>query len=261
MSFYGSSFIFDGIPGEEYGLKLANIGGFSQSKANFGGELTIHEDRIYGRSTGLHYGATANKALSFPISFTVCNDNQHLDRYESAAVAGWLTGHSQYKWLSVEQEDMESIAYRCIITKLEAQEVGGWTVGYTATVTCDGPYAYRHWADTIIECDGSSTYVYRNMSNVNGYYRPVIEIECTGTSLSIANTTDGTTFALDGMTDVARTISIDCLNQVITDSAGTNLYACASGKLPRFLRGDNHLDLTGDFTMTVNNMFPWNIGN
>lgn len=261
MSFYGSSFIFDGISGEEYGLRIANIGGFSQSKANFGGELTIHEDRINGRSTGLHYGATANKALSFPISFTVCNDNQHLDRYESAAVAGWLTGHTQYKRLCIEQPDMESITYRCLITKLEAQEVGGWTVGYTATVTCDGPYAYRHWADTVATCSGASAYLYRNMSNVNGYYRPIVEIECTGTSLSIENVTDGSVFVLEGMSDVDRTIHIDCLNQVITDSAGTNLYACASGRMPRFLRGDNQLNLTGNFVMKVNNEFPWNVGN
>ena len=261
MAFYGSSFLFDGTPGEEYGLRIANIGGFSQSQASFGSERSIQEDRINGRSTGIHYGVTANQALSFPISFTVCKDNRHLDRYEAAAVAMWLTGHNTYKQLSIDQPDMESVIYKCIITKLEAQEVGGWTVGFTATVTCDGPFAYLNWRDTVVSNTGTQSFVYRNMSNVRDYYRPIIEIVSTGSQFSVVNENDGTEFKMSGMTSVERHLRIDCQNQCMTSDVDDNPYAFLSGKFPSFACGDNKLKLTGNFTMTIHNEFPWNIGN
>ena len=118
MAFYGSSFIYDGISSEQYGLVLASFDGNKQSEGNIGGELTIHEDRINRRSTGLHYGTTANTPLSFPVVFTVCEDNKYLDRFDVAAVAGWLTGHQQYKTLTICQPDFDGIFYRAFGGKL-----------------------------------------------------------------------------------------------------------------------------------------------
>lgn len=260
MSFYGSSFVFDGIPGEQYGLMIAGLGGTNQSAANFGGDAAVLEDRINGRSTALHYGTVTNKALSFPISFTVVKDQHYLDRYDAAAVAGWLTGHQTYKVLSIQQDDMQAISYRCLITKLVAQEVGGNIVGFTATVNCDGPFAYRRLGDTVLTCSGEADARYRNLSNVNDYYRPVISIVSSNSEIIIENVTDGSTFSLKGMPGVKRSIHIDCLNQVMTSDSDDNLYLYFSGKFPRFVRGDNELKLTGDFTMVVENMMPWNIG-
>ncbi len=265
MSFVGRSFIYDGISSDMFGLMLCNFSGASQEAGIVGTRLSIQEDRIARRRTSLHYGATDNVAKEFPVVFVVQDDNRRLDRYEIAQIGAWLTGDHEYKELAIMQSDMEGVFYRCIITELDQIEVGMRTVGFTAMVSCDGPYAYRRMAPTQVQISGSTPLLYRNFSNVKGYYCPEMEIQGAGSSLSIQNQTDGTTFALNGMPSGTRTIKIDCQNQVMTSSDGINLYQYWNVGLdkhfPRMVRGDNNLVITGTGTMTIQNVFPWNIGN
>lgn len=261
MAFYGSSFVFDGVPSEQYGLIMASFNRNGQTDGNIGGKYEIHEERINRRSTGLHYGVTSNTPLSFPIVLTVCEDNRYLDRSDVAAIAGWLTGHNQYKQLAICQPDMEGIYYRCIITELKEVQARGHIVGFNATMTCDGPYAYRSWPATI--CVPGKDVLYRNMSNVNGYYRPVMSVVCNGSAFSFENKTDGTKFMLSGMPAGKRVITIDAVNQVMTSSDGINLYQYwnvgETKHFPRFVRGDNVVSVVGG-TVTIVNEFPWNVG-
>lgn len=191
-----------------YGLVVADIGSSKQSTGAVGGKATIFEDRISRRSTGLDYGAYSNEPLSFPIVFTVTHGKRRLDRYELAAISGWLTGHSDFKELVICQPDMDLITYKCRITNLETYDIGMKQVGLTATVTCDGPYAYISMADSVISCGGTTSYFYHNHSNVNDYYRPMIKIECTGTDIMINNQTDGSVFELKGMTSEAELLPL-----------------------------------------------------
>lgn len=265
MSFTGSSFIYNGISSEMFGLMLCNFSSATQEAGVVGEKLSIQEDRIARRRTGLHYGVTDNEAKEFPIVFVARDDNRRLDRYEIAQIGAWLTGDHEYKELTIVQSDMEGVFYRCLITELEQIVVGMRTVGFTATVSCDGPYAYRRMASTNAEISGSTPLLYRNFSNVKGYYFPEIEIQCTGSSLSIQNQTDGTAFILSGMPSGTRTITIDCQNQVMTSSDGINLYQYwnvdTAKYFPRMVRGDNDLVMTGTGKITIQNVFSWNVGN
>ncbi|MGM9608346.1 MAG: phage tail domain-containing protein [Oscillospiraceae bacterium] len=264
MAFTGTTFFFDGVSSEQYGLMLCNFDSAKQEAGRVGGKLSIQEDRIARRSTSLHYGVENNEAKEFPLVFVVSDDNRRLDRYDIASIGAWLTGHSDYKELAIMQPDLEGVFYRCIITDLEQIELGMRVVGFTATVSCDGPYAYRRMVRTTIPFNGTTSARYHNMSNVNDYYRPLMEVTCTGTELYIENTTDGTTFKLSGMPTGTRTIQIDTLNQVMTSSDGIDLYAYWNEGIdkhfPRFVRGDNNLTITGEGTLTIQNVFPWNIG-
>lgn len=265
MSFSGYSFVFDGIPSERFGLVVAGINNTNQSPGHMGGKLDIQEDRIARRSTGLHYGAISNEPLSFPISFTVDRDNHFLDRYDVAAIAGWLTGHQQYKKLVICQPDLLDVHYMCLITDLVSCEVGGRIVGFTATVSCNGPYAYRTAPATVFEFQNEEeSVIYCNFSNVNDYYRPVIEISTQSTIVSIRNSTDGSLFTLSDMPAIAKTIRIDCLNQVMESSDGMNLYQHWNKDIkkvfPQFLRGANQLEVYGCTALTIKNEFPWNVG-
>lgn len=264
LSFYGSSFTFDGIPSEMYGLIIGDIGNLKQAGGKLGGSMTIYEDRAPRRATGLDYGGAANGALSFPVAFTVSEDNRFLDRYEVAAIAGWLFGHTDFKRLTIDQPDLEGAYYQCRITELEQYEVGAMPVGFAATVTCDGPYAYRSMADTVISCDGLCSAVYKNASNVNDYYLPSIEIACSGTGMTIENLTDGSVFQIEGLPAGQRVLHIDSKNQVMTSSDGVNLYQHwnqgIDKSFPRFLRGGNRLKVSGQCVVTIKNDFPWNVG-
>lgn len=264
MSFLARSFIFDGIASEEFNLVIANIGNSNQDSGVVGSELKIIEDRIPRRYRAIHYGTIGNEPLSFPIVFSVAKDNTCLDRYDIARVSAWLTCHKQYKKLVIDQTDLGSIYYNCIITGLKQIEIGGKTVGFEAIITCDSPFAYRIVSDTIIECADSLTTTYHCLSNVNDYYWPDMIIKTSAAELTISNDTDGTTFTLSGMPSGQKTITINGESLIMESSDGTNLYDCWNVGMPKYslraLRGYNQLTITGACTITIKNEFPWNIG-
>lgn len=264
MSFIARSFIFDGIPSEEFNLVVANVGGKSQSPGTVGSKLDIQEDRIPRRARGIHYGTVGNDPLSFPIVFSIAKDFSYFDRYDIARIAKWLTNHQQYKKLIICQDDTESVYYNCIITELTQIEAGGKTIGFEAIVTCDTPFAYRVVPDTFIQCSGDLSVVYRCLSNTNDYYRPDMVIETESSDLTIENKTDGTVFSLSGMTNGKKVITICGETLVMESSNGDNLYDCWNIDMPkrvfRALGGENLLSITGACTIKIKNEFPWSIG-
>ena len=139
MSFYGCSFIYDGIPSEEYGLMIYDFGSVSQDDGSVGTELTILEDRVQRRSTPIHYGIANNAPLQFSLVFGAL---EPLDRFDVAAIAGWLCGHAQYKPFTVVQPDMALYHYKAIVTKLDIIPWSGSPVAFKAALVCDSPFAY-----------------------------------------------------------------------------------------------------------------------
>lgn len=264
MSFRGRSFVFDGTPSEEFDLVVANIGNASQESGIIGSELEILESRIPRRPVAIHHGTVGNAPLSFPIVFSANRDNMSFDRYDIARIAAWLTGHQHYKKLIIDQSDMECVYYNCIITGLTQVEAGGKVIGFQAAVTCDAPFAYRIFPETIIECEGSTMFNYHCSSNVNDYYTPDLIIETEATDLTIVNDTDGSTFSLSGMSGSQKTITINGQSLVMESSDGTNLYNHWNVDAPKYmfraLGGDNYISITGACTIIIKNEVPWNIG-
>ncbi len=268
MAFQGNKFIFDGVPGEAYGLMLANIDKSQQNAGVVGGTWKVQEDRIARRFVGLDYGVTAGDPLSFPIAMVAMDDNRYYDRYDVAAIAGWLTSHQSFKKLIILQEDMENVYYKCRITKLDSIEIGMHIVGFTATVTCDCPFAYLATAPWEQQSTSSGArFTYFNPSNVNDYFYPVLTLEnVRGTSVRITNESDQQrSFVLSGLPSPSsgsgRTITIDCARQIMVASDGINLYQYWNRNyMPRAIRGNNTLYLKGNFGLTLNGDVMWNIG-
>jgi hypothetical protein len=261
MAFWGTSIIFDDIPGEEYGMYLLDVGDSKQDDGTMGTKITIVEDRLSRRYDAIDYGITNNVALEFPI--VLCGDH-FMDRYEMSMIAGWLCGHNEYKYLVICQDDLEGIQYKCKITELKEIHVANMPVAFSATVTCDSPYAYKSPRTDTITCTDTIEYRFHSESNVNGYYYPTMTITTTSSTgnISVVNTTDSSrTFALSGLPSHALTFEIDCLNQIITCSDSTlNPYNYCNFNYPRFVRGDNLLTITGECTVSITSEFPMNVG-
>ena len=85
-------------------------------------------------------------------------------------------GHREYKWLSIVQEDMEEIRYRCLISDLQAVEVAGNKWGVSFQVTCDSPYAYLRPMVYDYTVVSSLTTTLRSESSHNGFYYPKLAI-------------------------------------------------------------------------------------
>lgn len=266
MAFWGTEFIFDGIPCSEYGLMVYHFGSNGQDDVSFqNGEIV--EDRIPGRYDALTYGLVQNQSLEYTLVFGAnmesMDANESIDRYEVETIAAWLTGYKTRKWLTIIQDDMESFRYRCFISELKLITYGDMPWAFSCKVSCDSPFAYSLPEEYSYTVNGEEEVILFNRSSFNGFYRPKLEIAIhSGSSVSIQNLSDGNrTFQFTSLPGgKSLVIYIDNKNQVITDNMDLNLYPYFNMKFMRLVRGDNILKIKGNATVKFICEFPVNIG-
>lgn len=266
MAFYGCEFSFDGVPCSEFGLMVYNFESKEQDSVSFGNGDII-EDRLQTRYDSLMYGFDQNKALEYTLvfgaNFESIDVGQSIDRFDIEAISSWLTGHNTWKWLTITQDDMETFRYKCVITDLEPVIEGMMPWGFTCKVTCDSQFAYTLPEKFNLDVSSTMKYSLFNRSSYNGYYYPSINIMMrSGNSFSIINHSDNDRlFEFKELpTSESLVIDIDNKNQVITNNLNMNLYPYFNKKFMRFVRGNNHLTISGDAFVKIVCEFPVNIG-
>lgn len=129
------------------------------------------------------------KPLEFKLVFGA---ERELDRYELEDIAYWLTGRKEYKWLSIGQQDMEQLQFRCMVTELTPISHGWLPVAFQATIQCDCPYAYSYPFEKQYTISGETTILFRNESSVREYLKPEISFAPASSTrtLSLVNLND-----------------------------------------------------------------------
>jgi len=265
--FYSYSFTFDDIPSEEYSLMIYDFGSSKDEGGSFTSAGTVVEDRIARRYKSLYYGSKLDEPLEFNLTFGAntrkVRQDKPLDRWDFEVISSWLTGKDGYRWLTIEQPDLETIRYRCKITDLKYLTVGWRPWVFTCKVICDSPFAYATPETFSYEVNGTLTVPFYNRSTYNGFYKPHMEISrINGDSFSITNLTDNNrVFAFSGLPSSSDlVIDIDNENEIITNTADLNLYKNFNFRFFRFLRGDNTLEMSGNFFVNFTCEFPVNVG-
>lgn len=265
MSFFGRAFTFDSTPCELFDLMLYDIGD-QDTEIPVAGVSTIEDESVGDHWRPYFYGVRPGEKLEFDITFGVnerrLDEHRFLDRWELAEVTAWLCGHTEYKWLYVDQPDMKPIGYKCMISELTVTRYGSVPWALKAHVTCDSPYAYLE--ETAVECEvnGTETIEIFNESSLNGWYYPVVSFELSGgTSFSVKNEEDndkGPSF-----TDIPSSVSlirIDNEHCIIENDQDLNLYSGFNFQFLRLKRGYNHITITGNGTATILCEYPVNVG-
>ena len=269
MAFIGSYFSYNGIPCTEFGLLIYDIDGNSQGSSSFPSVGEVQEDWVPSKGRSYFYGLSHSKPLQFKIVFGVDPDNigevDFLDRYEMDAIANWLTGHNERKWLEITQPDMESVRYKCSITGLDRIDHAWLPWAFAATVTCDSPYGYTYPMEFNYNCIGETEISLFSRSTLNQVYYPKLEIALNGSNtISIINQSCGNPEFK--FTDLPRshflTISIDNDSGVISssDSDYKNLYQYFNFNFLPLTRGRNNILVSGDCTLKFLCEFPVNFG-
>lgn len=272
MAFYGCDFTFNGTKASDKGLMLYNLGSYSQDDVDFSvGEIS--EDRVARRYDGLHYGLIQNEPLQFTLVFGIDTDTlsgeSSLTRTKVAEITQWLTGHQGYKVLTIDQPDMVDFRFHAMVTGLKLIADGGLPTAFSAEITCDSPFAYKHpIAYTKSLLSGDNLFALDNQSMTNGYFYPSFAATLTGASyIQFVNADDGNRMMRIGTTSSpipseTATITIDCQNQIITSSTGYNLYPGFNMKFLRLVPGENNITITTDGTGTLVTTceYPVNIG-
>lgn len=266
MAFWGKSFVFNGFPCEDFDLMLYDVGGESQGEGAFASTVSIVEEVVGNRWKPWFYGVKYENKLQMDIVFGV-NENRldkekYLDRYEIDEIASWLTGHDKYMWFEIDQDDMEHVRYRCMVTDLSIVSYGNIPWAMKATLVCDSPYAYLYPQTFTYSINGTKKIEFLNEGSHNGYYMPILDITLNGEqSISITNETDGgRTFELNNVPAAATDIRVNGDTCVITNNANLNLYPYCNFKFLRLVRGYNTLSITGKCTLKILCEFPVNAG-
>lgn len=266
MAFYGCSFIFDGIPCEEYGLMIYRFDSQKQDDAEFTSTGSIQTDHIPRRNRSFLYGTEMISPLRFTLVFggTRFDTREYLDRWEIDAISSWLTGHDTYKWLEICQTDLELVRYRCVITKLKLLTDETYPWAFSCEVTCDSPFSYEYPERLTYSVTDSLDVRMSNRSSCSKFYYPKMEIALSGgTGVKIINHSDR-----DRVCEFAElpsgnemTLYMDNENQVLSCSLDAiNPYEHFNFKFFRMVRGDNLLTIEGTAMISFICEFPVNTG-
>jgi len=264
MSFYGSSFSFDGTSCEEYGLMLYNFSSNEQGPSEFA-PINISEDRIRGKYKSLFYEDDYKQPLEFTLVFGAdeytAYRGESIDRQEMEIIASWLLNKGGYKWLVIDQPDMDGIRYNCIITSLKTIEFAGHKWAFSCTVHCDSPYAYTTPERFAYTVNGTKSFVLRSRSTANIKYFPTVHIDLTnGTTFTITNNTTGEITSLSNIPGGTRSITMNGETGVVSADSGLNMYAGFNFVFPSLIRGENEFTVSGNGALTFECEFPVNIG-
>lgn len=253
-------FTFDGESSYQYGLMIYDFDGTGQSAVSFGNKASITETRTINRIQPIHLGVNYHED---PLEFTLVFGSQEpIDRYEMENIALWLTGHQNYKWLSIDQCDLDNVQFRCLITDLQPLHHGWLPTAFEATVRCDCPYAYGYPFEETYTIDGTTTVLFRNDSSVREYIKPDLYFvpQSGTTEFSIVNLSDANrTFQITGIPSGAK-VSVSNLNGIIQDETdGYNLYGGFNNTFFRLVHGDNELEITGSGALTISGRLLYNV--
>lgn len=244
-----------------YGLMIYDFDGRSQENVAFGNSGVIVETRTNLRVDPIHFGVNYNKTpLQFKLVFGA---QQALDRYEMESISYWLTGRQTYEWLSIGQDDLEDVQFKCIITNLTPLSSGWVPYAFEATVVCDCPYAYSYPFKYEYTINGETSILLRNNSAVREYVKPALTFvpDNGATKISIINDSDdGREFVIDNLPSGNLRVEVDNINGIIKEAnRGLNLYDGFNLKFFRLVQGDNRLRIRGDGSLTISGRFYRNI--
>jgi phage-related protein len=254
--FYGSSFIFDDVPSENYNLRILDFeqtGGVNDSPA--GSESTIHQTWLYRKSKPYFYGTSLNIPLTFNFTVGSFNSIHALDR---GTIDKWLLGRSTYLPLQICQTDMQDIYFN-VIFSANNKYVGNLQKGIMLNATCDAPWGFEKEKTLTYSFSNGATqnlnFNFYNNSDDSGYLYPSIIFKTNdiGNSCTLTNHTDSERkFEFTGIL-ADETITIDNYLQILTTDSGLKRMSTFNKYFFRLLPGKNELTLQGgllSFAMT-----------
>lgn len=247
--FYGRSFIYDGVPSETYGLYIMDIDANAIESSMGSSSMDIMEQKIYRKATPYFYGSTPSPKLSFPFS---AYSETELDAGTFEIIQRWLFSSRSYKPFQIDQFDIQDVYFNAILNNPEIKRAGNLIQGFSCTVECNSPFAYRFPQITEYEYTASvvdSTETYYNGSDDSGDYlypKLIITMNNINGNVSITNLDDGN--RLFEFTNLLgnEILTIDCGLQTISSSTGLKRLSHFNKKFLRLIPSVNRLRIQGN---------------
>jgi phage-related protein len=255
------NFIFNGISSEEFGVMMCTFSTSSPSSSN-DEETEIITVKTYGSDIFHLVNTNYSNPLKFPI--TLCNtDGTFIDAYKQRELKKWLCRTDGYHWLSVDQDDLYNIRYKCIMSFSDMEHIGRMNGGMYFNVQCDSPFAYTTEQRKTYTCSSDTlNFIFNYSSDFDKSDKPyypslVITSAITGTIRITNNTTNEYIQFTNCTNGEIITISDDgtptsSINRVIIDYWNYgDLY---------FVNGSNSITISGNCTLKIIYSYPIRVG-
>lgn len=258
-SFYGNTFQFDNQSSEVYGLRIVNFDN-GVSDGDGGSEPQIFSKWMINRTKNYFYGIAKNIPLK--ITMTLAAENP-IDAEQRGLISKWLLARHDYLPLIIDQDDMLSIQYDCLFTKLVPKFIGNECRAITISGECSSPFGYQYQQILTKNYSGSAvvneTFNYLVQSDDDGYIYPDISFKTSSTSggsscwIALTNNTDASrVFSFTGISG-SETITVSNDLGIISSSTGLLRMSKFNKNFFRVISGNNIINISGslvNFTMT-----------
>jgi phage-related protein len=255
MGFYGKSFSFNGIPSEEFGLRISELDADGVNQTMGSASIDIVEDKIYRKYKPYFYGVTASPKMSFPMSAFSETD---IDGNLFAKIQKAYFSARNYKKFQIHQEDLSDIYFESMLIDPQITKIGNVGKGISFTVLSSSPFAWhfpKMTAYTFTDAFVSSTVTFNNQSDyMEDYLYPMLTITMnseSSPSLYITNLDDGNRrFELIELLQ-GEIITMDCLRQTLISSTGFPRLSKFNKRYLRLVNGQNRLQIQGNVSSIV----------
>lgn len=254
MTFYGSSFSYNSIPSELFGLKIGELDASAINEMMGSNSVDISEQRTYRNPIPFFYGATAAPKLSFPM--TVYSEDE-IDASLMAKIQRNYFSSRQYYPLSINQPDLQDIYFNAILKEPRITKVGGLSKLLSFTVECDSPFAWHYpktqvW--TFSDTNVDASVAFNNESDDAGDYLYPSMVMVFMNSTAPHNATlftsneNSRVMSFTGLTS-GEVMFVDCYRKTIISSTGLKRMSNFSKIFLRFTPGMNSLRILGNVSL------------
>ena len=192
MAIVGSSFTYNGISSDDYGIILCAVTQLDSIPMGLKREV-IKGEITSNRPVANWYNAKYSDTLSFEITITKPEDRA-FSREEVRDINAWLTGPRTPTLLFFEDEAFDPINYYGIFTDV-TDTYGSGIIMLTYTFTADSPYGWSNERE--FKCTSSSASsttkfeIINDTDELTDFVYPLFEIKSTpGTKITIENTSE-----------------------------------------------------------------------
>jgi phage-related protein len=242
------------------------VGSSGWSTENAGSNIQIFSDNIPRRAEKFVYGIQQNETQQY--SITIGSDNKK-SRAEVDRIISWLTQMTPQD-LIINQPDMDFYRYTGFFKNPQLVSSGNRQFGMTFTFESTSPFAHTFPKVKDLQVSTTTSYTFNNDSGNADYLRPLIKIipeNITQTFTIINNSDKGRVFQFNFASPFpngSEIITVDNKNQIITSSMGSDFsrrrFLQFNMNFLRFVRGVNHLSITGNSYMEIHYVFARRIG-
>jgi hypothetical protein len=255
MSFYGSSFIFNGTSSEIFDLRIFEFEPSNPADSPTGGDSSIYEQWLYRRDVPYFYGRYYEAPFEF--DFTVGSFSP-IDGATRNAIQSWLLGRPTYLPLQIVQDDLSDITFNVIITQTIGKYVGNLNYAMSLHARCDRPWAIYSPPTLIKSYSGSGvvseTFNYLNASAYGGYNRPQVTftMNTAGSPTNyfslINQTEDSRETRFEHLTPLEKITLENDKGIIVSSASALRMENFTTKNFVRLLNGVNTLTISGNIS-------------